>query len=262
MSSFPEACASELAASIIRVYSNVCAGLCDEVLRAGRVTAGDRVLDVGHACGDSLLHIISQPPSYLPMSVVGVTSLPIHHARASIRVDEALSAMPEETRRPKVRLFLGDAIYRHSSSPNHPFKPLAATDPLPFDKILALDCAYHFETRKIFFEQAFAHLSPGGRIALADICLPAVSKSLIRRVLDSTGVFMPKENMWTIDEYEAQLRRVGFRDVTVQDITDYVFPGFLSFLQSKGWRWWLTERVVATYVTDGARFVLASAEKP
>lgn len=180
-----------------------------------------------------------------------------------MRVEDALEAIPEGTQRSEVRLHLGDVIYHPDSSPpDHPFRPLGEADSFPFDRILALDCAYHFETRKVFFEQAFEHLSPGGRIALADICLPTTSKSLIRRMIDSTGALMPKENMVTADEYEAQLRRVGFVDVTVKDITEDVFPGFLSFLRSKGWRWWLTERVVATYAADGARFVLASAEKP
>jgi len=243
-------------------FPEACTNLCDEVLDAAHVTAGDRVLDVGHACGDSLLHIISQPPPHLPKSVVGVTSLPVHYARARCRVDEVLGAMQEEHPRPVIVLHLGDVIYRPSSPGDHPLKPLAVTDSPPFDKILALDCAYHFETRKAFLELAFTHLSPGGRIALADICLPANSRSLMRRVLDSTSAFMPKENMWTIDEYEAQLRRVGFEDVTVKDITDHVFPGFLTFLRSKGWRWWLTERIVAAYFADGARFVLASAERP
>ncbi|KLO13932.1 S-adenosyl-L-methionine-dependent methyltransferase [Schizopora paradoxa] len=243
-------------------FPEACTNLCDEVLHAARITSTDRVLDVGHACGDSLLHIISQLPSGLPLSLTGITSLPAHYEKARTRVENATRVELDGARQPEIRLHLGDVIYRPSSPPNHPFKPLGETDPFPFDKILALDCAYHFETRKVFFEQAFGHLSPGGRIALADICLPATSGSFLRRMIDATGALMPRENMVTIDEYETQLRRVGFEDVSVRDITDDVFPGFRAFLRTKGWRWLLTEWVVGLYAADGARFVLASAEKP
>ncbi|WFD20507.1 T-complex protein 1 subunit delta [Malassezia caprae] len=109
---------------------------------AANVAPGDRVLDVGHGCGDSLLLLSQRPLTCLH----GVTSLPAHAQRAQKRLGD------------KAQVWCADAVdwlaQEHADS---------------YDVILALDCAYHFRDRSLFFQRARKHLKPGGRLALVDL---------------------------------------------------------------------------------------------
>ncbi len=100
-----------------------------------------------------------------------------------------------------------------------------------YDSILALDCAYHFHTRRDFLRQSLSHLAPGGRIALADICFPTSWKtmSLGTRALLAVLNVIPKENIVSLDEYEADMRKMGYVDVKVEDVSKEVFPEFIRF---------------------------------
>lgn len=102
--------------------------------------------------------------------------------------DGSSSAKRNESQRSTIELFLGDAVFRPSSSSTrgadrqdrqnenenvshsptrHPLSPDALG--APYTVIMALDCAYHFHVRTDFFEQAYARLEPDGRIGLADV---------------------------------------------------------------------------------------------
>ena len=128
--------------------------------------------------------------------------------------------------------------------------------------ILALDCAYHFNSRRVFLEQSFICLATGGRIALGDICFAPGSLSLTTRLMIALMGSMPRENVTTTDEYIATLREIGYVDVELEDITQDVFPGFVAFLKGRG----LAFRILASHferlVSRGMRFVIVSAARP
>lgn len=211
---------------------------------------------MGHGCGDSLLVHLSNPDIPRPTSITGITSLPAHFVRAKTRITE-LQASSAEARQVIVDLHQGDAVYRPSQSGSgHPLDP-NTTSP-PFDSILALDCAYHFLTRWAFINQAYARLSPGGRLALADIVIEGRRASW----LNSVFRLMPWENSISIQEYVQQLHSTGFVDIVIEDISQHVFPGLTSFLTHRGSGWAVFGRVMGWFASGGARFVVAHGVKP
>lgn len=208
--------------------------------------------DVGHGSGESLILLLSHPDVRRPSKLSGITSLPAHHQRSRDRIASMRLRNPDII---EPKLYLGDAVYRLGRE-DHPLSP-NNTD--MYDSILALDCAYHFHTRRDFLRQSLSHLAPGGRIALADICFPMSWKtmSLRTRVLLTILNMIPEENIVSLDEYEADMRNMGYVDVKVEDISGDVFPGFIRFLESRGWGWWIFGKVMSEFA-GRARFVVVS----
>lgn len=156
---------------------------------------------------------------------------------------------------PTVSLYAGDAVYAKNAV-GHPLNP-SSTD--IFDAILALDCAYHFDTRETFLKQSLRKLAPGGRIALADICFePEKLRSPLTRVMTTVLRLMPKCNLVSTEEYVSQMGRIGYVDVELEDITLDVFPGFIKFLKGRGLGWKVFGWILEMYAAAGARFVIVN----
>ncbi|KAF9460840.1 S-adenosyl-L-methionine-dependent methyltransferase [Collybia nuda] len=235
------------------IFPQACRALALKLIQATGCKRGDRVLDVGYGTGESLLLLLSDS-LIRPSSLTGITSLPHHHHRAQDRVRRFQKSLEEPGI--EVSLHAYDAIY-HPTTVGHPLDPATAQF---FDVILALDCAYHFNTRKMFLHQSFEKLAPGGRIGLADICFdPSIGSrawlvsSLIRVI--------PKYNLTSIRNYGLDMKEVGYVDIELNDITEDVFPGFIRFLKSRGWRWAAFGTLLQWYVNSGARFVIVCGSR-
>ena len=184
--------------------------------------------------------------------------MPAHARRSAQRVERFLQTLPETESPQSVTLHCADAVRR----PEHATHPFNSADDLRFDTILALDCAYHFQTRFAFLQQALSNLAVGGRIALADIAfndftLDTYCSKLIRAALR----MMPSDNVWTTTTYVKNMEQMGYVDVTLEDITDDVFPGFVGFLKSRGRGWWAFGALMEVYFSAGARFVIVSGQR-
>lgn len=160
--------------------------------------------------------------------------------------------------KPAVVLYAGDAIYDPTAL-GHPLDPSYKK---MFDTILALDCAYHFNTRRTFLKQSFQKLSPGGRIALADICfdpntIHSLRVTLITRVLR----LMPLHNVVSSDDYVSMMKEIGYIDVQLKDITSDVLPGFILFLKSRGQGWKVFGLMMEMYLNGGVRFVIVGGTR-
>ncbi|KAG8704694.1 hypothetical protein FRC08_002083 [Ceratobasidium sp. 394] len=257
-------------------FAIACESFAIKLARAANCKPGGRVLDVGHATGDSLLLHLTHPDIPTPSYLAGITSLKSQHVRAVQRV---LDVSQVSTTR--VQLYLGDAVYhplpKTPPTPlskvqtlHHPLEPDSGDQTTPahpaYTSILALDCAYHFKTRSLFLVQSIRRLEPGGTIALADMCIhasPATPGLRLLRRIYCVLFSMPPENLITAADYEQTLLQAGYEKVSIEDVTLSVFPGFTTFLKSRGSGWWVFAWVmVVWWKVCGARFVIAKGTKP
>jgi ubiquinone/menaquinone biosynthesis C-methylase UbiE len=181
---------------------------CDTMVRAvadaARITPGQRVLDVGCGGGASTLDLARLSEA---REVVGIdiTAELLTGARADARRDGAAGVR-----------------FEHMSATRLSFADQS------FERVVAIDCASHFDTREDFFREAARVLRPGGRIALLDLVLGDVPKQLLDRALLwllVAGWRLPPANCHDSRGYQQRLADAGFRSVTTQDVTPRVLPG-------------------------------------
>lgn len=117
------------------------------------------------------------------------------------------------------------------------------------DKLIALDCVYHFDSRMHFFSHARKILKPGGSLAFSDMVLARPFKNrreqrLVNKLGRISGLLV--EDMPIKETYESILRQHQFEQIEIVDITDDVLSGFCfwfgqhyqnlsSFTRSKMW---------------------------
>ena len=217
-----------------------------------------RWTDVGYGCGDSILLQLSHPEVPKPSLLCGITSLPSHYRRSWDRVNNFRSAVEAPGYTPSVRLFQGDAVWR-TGFQDHPLSPAFQHD---FDNILALDCAYHFDTREEFLRQSLRRLTPGGSVALADLCFSSSPGPVLTLLLCRVLHIMPKHNITTKEQYVRQMREIGYEGIELEDITPFVFPGFREFLKQQGYIWGAFSCLMSWLEGQGLRFVIIKGTRP
>ena len=163
---------------------------------------------------------------------------------------------PEDT--PDVLLLQGDAVWR----PGHQGHPLSPDFQHDFDNILALDCAFHFNTREEFLRQSLRRLTPGGSVALADLCFSSSPGLMLTFLLCHVLRTMPKHNVTTKEQYVRQMREIGYEDVELEDITPFVFPGFREFLKHQGFLWGAFSWLMSWLEGRGLRYVIVKGTRP
>jgi microcystin synthetase protein McyJ len=227
------------------------AALTDLVARTAGTGPGDRVLDVGCGYGAGAVRYVG---IHGAAQVIGIDV-------TEVRIASGRDYVAQHGLGERIELRLGDAT--HMEFPDH-----------SFDRLLAVECAFHFDTRIDFMREAQRVLAPGGTLALTDIipCRGADPRRYMsgeRATGSGINLDMPL-NEYDADVYAGHLAAAGFIEIRIDSILDKTRLPFsralLRLAAAAGEeRGCMLRRAADTSlrrIEAGQDYVLVSARKP
>ena len=173
---------------------------------------GDRVLDVG--CGHGACAVV-YAERFAPTSIIGIdiTDTRIAHGREYI-VERGLDTC--------IDLRCGNATQLEFADAS-------------FDKLLAVECAFHFDTRQAFFAEAGRVLKPGGCLVLTDL-LPQPGTDLDTYLAEENALALDIDmynpcNVYDQATYRRYLQEAGFEHIRIESITPWTLQPFVPALR-------------------------------
>ena len=200
-------------------YSDACRALALVLGEQAGLNRQSIVFDAGFGCGDQLL-------------------LWLDH----FRVTHVRGANLSNSQTSYAKAKLADAGFPAASHAimsgdiNDPEVWVATPNADQTSHVLALDCAYHFPSRRRFFALTQQHLASGGRLALTDFVLSdqhdraSLTDRVLRWMLRRSHI--AEANIVYQDHYLRQLQACGFGNIRIIDISEHVMPGFARFSRS------------------------------
>jgi hypothetical protein len=135
-----------------------------------------------------------------------------------------------------------------------------------YDLIYILDSIYHFPPAvPHFLTTAIQSLSPGGVIAYTDVVPPSNLPSWLGYWILPAALGVPTRNLMQrpkdLESYKAQLEKIGYVNVKIEDWSKEVYPGFAKFLWTKGGFWKGVAKGAEWAFKNEWKFIAVRAEK-
>jgi SAM-dependent methyltransferase len=210
-------------------YFTAAMALTEHVLSTAGVADGRQVLDVGCGFGGTLDHVRARNPG-CRLTGINIDERQLRQAR------ELLEAPPD------IAFVAADGCKL----------PVADRSQ---DHVLAVECIFHFPSRKRFFREAARVLKPGGTLALTDFLSPPGVLRQVARRMEVAGLgdeswygYMARPR--TSDSYERLGRALGLDLLVDDDVTARTLPTYPALRRLYG----------ATESADGIRAVAGLEE--
>lgn len=143
-----------------------------------------------------------------------------------------------------------------------------------FDKVLAVECAFHFDTRVDFLREAGRVLKPGGLLVMTDLIPRRGTDMVSPRIGDKAAATQVQlyntVNAYDADVYTGHLRAAGFGDVRIDSILPWTLAPFIPALHRHADRTVVRENAekihrhadrLAQLIEAGEDYVLVVARK-
>ncbi len=197
-------------------YPQACHQLAREVAHMAKLNSTHKLLDTGFGCGDQLAVWLEE---FKVSKLVGI----------NLSVSQTLHAQEKIAALNLHENITCDLQTGDSCLPSN-WQGLDKN----FDRIIALDCIYHFADKPGYFSLCKQHLADSGALVVSDLLLQSGQLTLWQQgVLKTICYFshIPLQNLKTLEKYQTELTSMGLVISKDRDISEQVFLPFGQWLE-------------------------------